>query len=302
LKITIANENDIKPADLINRLILNGKSARFEDLHTGIVQLETCELEANRTIDFKGFFKIIQNKNRSEVENDSVMQFSKALCGIILGIFDFNRMDDEEIFDTIQPIVQAETTFMVLCRGTLFKISDKDEIMESVSNHIIVSPYLLVPNMVLSFNEFILMEAKNEIDLFLDPKQNKGLKELEIFQRKVRQILNVQYLRDIFQYPSEKEIVDNGNSQRGISNLHDTIIKRLEELSEIIEIKKANRSNQSDAFFNSLLAFIAALQLNSLFDQLLNKIIPGIYIYVFTAFFAFAIAYAVYRFIIMKKN
>lgn len=302
LKINLGKKKDIEPVELINRLFFDGKSDQFENLQTGIVQIETCELGSNQKIDFKDFFKTIQHEKRSEIENASVMQFSKALCGIILGIFDFNRMDDEEIFDTIQPFAQSDCSFIALCRGTLFKISEEDEIMESVSKHIILSPYLLVPNMVLAFNEFILMEVKNEIDIFLDPAQNKGLKELEIFRRKVRHILNVQYLRDIFQYPSEKEIVEQGNSQRGISNLYDTIIKRLEELAELIEIKKANRSNKSDAFFNALLAFIAALQLNGLFDQLLNKICTSICIYTFTAIIAFLVAVMVFWFIRMKKN
>lgn len=304
LKITIENENliGIKPDELISRLGFAEKDSRLENLQTGIIQIETTELDAIQKINFNDFFKIFRNKSKSEIENDSLKQFSKTLCGIILGIFDFNRMDYDEIFDTIQPIVPAESSFIVLCRGTLFKISEEDEIMESVSNHVVVSPYLLVPNMVLAYNEFILMQAKNEIDSSLKPGQNKSFKALETSQRKVRNILNVQYLSNIFQYPSEKEIVEFGNSQRGIINLYDLILKRLEELSELIDTKKANKANLSDAILNALLGFIAAIQLKGLLGELLSNKYSDSTIYLSTAFFATALAGTIFWLIWLKKK
>ena len=304
LKITIENENliGIKPDELISRLGFAEKDSQLKNLQTGIIQIETSELDAIQKINFNDFFKIFRNKSKSEIENDSLKQFSKTLCGIILGIFDFNRMDYDEIFDTIQPIVQAESSFIVLCRGTLFKISEEDEIMESVSNHVVVSPYLLVPNMVLAYNEFILMQAKNEIDSSLKPGQNKSFKALETSQRKVRNILNVQYLSNIFQYPSEKEIVEFGNSQRGIINLYDLILKRLEELSELIDTKKANKANLSDAILNALLGFIAAIQLKGLLGELLSNKYSDSTIYLSTAFFATALAGTIFWLIWMKKK
>lgn len=304
LKITIENENliGIKPDELISRLGFAEKDSQLKNLQTGIIQIETSELDAIQKINFNDFFKIFRNKSKSEIENDSLKQFSKTLCGIILGIFDFNRMDYDEIFDTIQPIVQAESSFIVLCRGTLFKISEEDEIMESVSNHVVVSPYLLVPNMVLAYNEFILMQAKNEIDSSLKPGQNKSFKSLETSQRKVRNILNVQYLSNIFQYPSEKEIVEFGNSQRGIINLYDLILKRLEELSELIDTKKANKANLSDAILNALLGFIAAIQLKGLLGELLSNKYSDSTIYLSTAFFATALAGTIFWLIWMKKK
>ena len=304
LKITIENENliGIKPDELISRLGFAEKDSQLKNLQTGIIQIETSELDAIQKINFNDFFKIFRNKSKSEIENDSLKQFSKTLCGIILGIFDFNRMDYDEIFDTIQPIVQAESSFIVLCRGTLFKISEEDEIMESVSNHVVVSPYLLVPNMVLAYNEFILMQAKNEVDSSLKPGQNKSFKSLETSQRKVRNILNVQYLSNIFQYPSEKEIVEFGNSQRGIINLYDLILKRLEELSELIDTKKANKANLSDAILNALLGFIAAIQLKGLLGELLSNKYSDSTIYLSTAFFATALAGTIFWLIWLKKK
>lgn len=304
ITITIRNEDlyHIKPEELISKLGLIDKNIRLMNLESGIIQIETFELDSIQKFSFDDFFAKFQNENIAEQKNDSIKQFSKVLCGIILGIFDFNRMDDDEIFDTIQPIVQSDSSFMVLCRGALFKISEVDEIMESVSNRIIVNPYLLVPNMVLAFNEYVLKETKKEIDKFLDPNQKTNSRELETCQRKVRNVLNVQYLRDIFQYPSEKEIVETGNSQRGVINLYDNIIKRLVELSELIEIKKASKSNFSDAILNALLGFIAAIQLKSLFNELLIRRYSESFIYVTTFLFASVIAGSIFWLIWLKKK
>src|SRR5690606_18062390 len=153
-----------------------------------------------------------------------------------------------------------------------------------------------------AYNEFILMQAKNEIDSSLKPGQNKSFKALEISQRKVRNILNVQYLSNIFQYPSEKEIVEFGNSQRGIINLYDLILKRLEELSELIDTKKANKENLSDAILNALLGFIAAIQLKGLLGELLREKFSDSAIYLSTAFFAAALAGTIFWLIWMKKK
>jgi hypothetical protein len=304
LKITIEKEKlvDIKPNELISRLGLIEKNSQLENSHTGIIQIETFELGSFHKLRVKDFFKVFQDKKIGEIENDSLKQFSKALCGIILGIFDFNRMDDEEIFDTIQPIVQSDSSFMVICRGTLFKISMEDEIMEAVSKHLIVSPYLLVPNTLLAYNEFVLMKAKNEIDSSLNPNQKESFKALEARQRKVRNILNVHYLRDIFHYPSEKEIVEFGNSQRGIINLYDNILKRIEELSELIETKKTNKSNLSDAILNALLGFIAAIQLKGLFGELLAERFSNGFIYISTIIFSTVVAGTIFWLIWMKKK
>ena len=293
--------NELNPGELLETIYRHEKKSQFENLSSGIVQIDLNEFESSKEINKLQFFNVFMKNEKQELKN-GIKDFSKALCGIILGIFDFERMENDEIFDTILPIVTNNLSFMVLCRGALLKISTDDDFMDSISKNIIVSPYILIANVVLAHNEYILFNLKQEIDNLLAQKSNSKLQELENCQMNARNVLNNQYLNDIFQYPSEKKIVETGNSQRGITNLYDTIIKRLEELSELIEIKKANRTNRSDAMLNALLGFIAALQLKGIFDDLLNKICPDINVYVFTAVFAFAVAGAIFWFFSMKKK
>ena len=94
------------------------------------------------------------------------------------------------------------------------------------------------------------------------------LNDLENIQSELNNIINHQYLSEIFQYPSEQMVIDKGNMQRGLVNTHNNIVKRLDELSKVIEIKRENKSNLSDSFLNAFLGLIAMMQLNNIFTDL----------------------------------
>jgi hypothetical protein len=275
----------------------NAQKTEFENLNTGIVQIDLNEFVSNEKIDFERFFDVFMKSEKHKLTNE-IRDFSKAICGVILGIFDFRRMENDEIFDTILPIVSNSLSFIVMCRGAVLKISIDDDFMDSISQHIIVSPYILIANAVLTHNEYILFDLKQQIDKLLDQKSNSKLHDLERCQMNARNVLNYQYLHDIFQYPSEKQIIEYGNSQRGITNLYSIILKRVEELSELIEIIKAKKSNLSDALINALLGFIAVMQLKGFFDEILN---PK-YSHHFTYSIAFLVAGTIFWLVWMKKK
>lgn len=239
-------------------------------LRTGIVQLDIENLFKAENGSLGEFFDTFQKEERHLFTNDRLKLFAQALCGIVLGIFDFHRMEDDEINDTIQPVMASGSSFMVLCRGNLLKISDNDEIMDTVADKIVVSPYLLVPSAVLSYNEYILSEAKEMLDITLADTSKLTLNKLEETQYKVNEIINFKYLNDIFHYPSEQTIIEKGELQRGIVQTQSNIAGRLEELFKVIEMKQENRSNLSDAFLNAFLGLIAMVQLNSIFTDLLK--------------------------------
>lgn len=239
-------------------------------LRTGIVQLDIENLLKAENGSLVEFFNTFQKDERHLFSNDKLKLFAQALCGIVLGIFDFHRMEDDEINDTIQPVMASGSSFMVLCRGNLLKISENDEIMDAVADKIVVSPYLLVPSVVLSYNEYILSEAKEMLDITLADTSKLTLNKLGQVQYKVNEIINFKYLNDIFHYPSEQTIIEKGELQRGIVQTQKNIAGRLDELFKVIEMKQENRSNLSDAFLNAFLGLIAMVQLNSIFTDLLK--------------------------------
>lgn len=104
---------------------------QFECCHTGATELELSSVRrggdnARIFSDFDGFYKTVASSSPEE------SLWNKTLCGILLGIFDFGRMNSAEIFDTIKPMVERKDSFMMLCRGHLAKVcfeQDKERVI-----------------------------------------------------------------------------------------------------------------------------------------------------------------------------
>lgn len=275
-------EKDSDISEIVKRLfeIQNPLTTPITLAQSGIIQIDPVDIFEKKE-DWVSFINMMLAKKIPD-EDLELNKFSKTLCGIILGIFDFERMNEDEIFDTIQPIVTKNASFVVLCRGTLFKLTYNEEICDAINNHIIVDPYLLIPDMVLIHNAFILNNALNKIDKILLPKKandislwNKfigvrlpcfktddehKLVVLEKSQKEIRNALSFDIIYDVFQYPSEREIIKTGEIQRGIESLNNEITQRLNDLSELILVKRGNKTINSDASVAAFLAFITLLQ------------------------------------------
>jgi hypothetical protein len=261
------NSNNLSLIEFVKQI--SQKDTELKILGNGIIQIDIDNLEQLDKNSSDEFFEIFQKQERHLLGEGNIKSFAQVICGIILGIFDFERMDTEEIDDTIQPFLSSDSSFLVLCRGTFLKISKADELMDLVSDTIIINPYLLIPSAVLSHNEFILSEAKTMLDEALGKISKLKLHELEAIQTELNNIVNYQHLIDIFQYRSEQTIIEKGNQQRGLVNIHNNIALRLDELFKEIKVKQENRSNLSDAFLNAFLGLIAMVQLNSIFTALI---------------------------------
>jgi hypothetical protein len=288
------------PESLIPALLPDLVQRRLIRMGTGIIQIDESNLKNLSADLMEKFFLTFRGGTRIEIDKE-IRNFSKALCGIILGIFDFDRMADQELFDTIQSVMADRTSMVVLCRGALLKLSkESDEMMDAVSSHIIVNPYLLIPSMVLSYNEYILDAAKKNLNNTLRTSSAKKLEELEATHAHVNMAINFHCLQDIFQYQSEKEIIEKGNLQRGVTNTREFITKRLEELTKKIEIKRGNNSNKSDAFLNSILALIATVQLKSFFESFSLIDDKNISNYLFYSL-CFAFSAIIFQIVLSKK-
>lgn len=287
-KIQLPTKNETKIYSLSELLqkYLN-HAASYDLLHTGIAQIDLSQWGKNLAL--RELLQIFLSDNRINISVEK-QRFLKILCGIILGIFDFERMNNEEIYDTIIPIVKHPDSFVVINRGTLLKIS-AEAFMEEIPSCLIVSPYLLVPSMLLSYNEYILNNVSNSLDQSMNSKR---LADMEQKQKEIRQMLNIHYLTDIFQYPSEKEIIAYGNKQRGITTTYDQLSKRLTDLKEIIDAKRFNRSNISDAALNAILGSIAMMQIKDFLMQKFEFKYEGIFFYLFVILVA-CVIFAVVR-------
>jgi hypothetical protein len=193
-----------------------------------------------------------------------------TFCGITLGIFDFNRMDSQEVIDTLRPINVNSDSLMIIARGNLLSISKEDEIMEDVLPGIGVSPYLLIPSSFLSHNEYTVSSIREKIDDVLEElgkNRNISISVLEKILRDSQDKLNNKFLISPFQYPTETNIVKEGYLQRGIDNLAIYVKLRIEELSTQIEQKTHFRATVIEAAMTSILLLISLLQIYSLIES-----------------------------------
>lgn len=306
------DEKDSDVAAIVKRLLetQNTQTTPITPVQSGIIQIDPVNIFEEKE-DWLSFINMILAK-KIPGDDMELNKFSKTLCGIILGIFDFERMNEDEIFDTIQPIVTKNASFVVLCRGTLLKLTYNEEICNAINNHIIVDPYLLIPDMVLIHNAFVLNNTLNKIDETLRPKKVKDtrwnkfigkripcfktegehkLVTLEKNQREIRNTLSFEIIYDVFQYPSEREIIKTGEIQRGIESLNYEITQRLNDLSELILVKRGNKTINSDASVAAFLAFITLLQFIEAFFDFKSF---GLLCKVSITFAVFAVAVVIY--------
>jgi hypothetical protein len=284
---------NLSPAELVINLGKIDSGCTLASSATGIVQIDSTEF----SLGLEPFFRLFLKQKRQTIEDDKIKLFAKTVCGIILGIFDFERMDEEEIYDTIQPIMPAEQSLMVLCRGTLFKITVDDEIMNSVKDSILVSPYLLVPSTVLAHNEYILSVAREKLTFCLGTNNGMTQKQLEKKQVEINSLINFKYLDGLFQYPTENLIVTQGNIQRGLTFLKSNIESRLKELTAKIDSKRSNFSLFTDSVIALVLFLIAIWEFYKLLSELLHFSQNLVSIVMISVFIV-----AVYVFVMLKKR
>ena len=107
-------------------------------LRNGITELDIAGvLKPDGTRLFSSFEQFRRSALNDKEPDES--PWNMAFCGLILGIFDFMRMNSAEISDTIKPIAVRRDSFIVLCRGHLMKVKF-DESTEDQTANILVSP------------------------------------------------------------------------------------------------------------------------------------------------------------------
>lgn len=280
--------------DIPNRL--RKHFASFEDLikealnltecratGTGVSELELSALEGPTNFHTMEEF-------RADILSDGPTNndWNKTLCGIVLGIFDFERMNGPEIYDTIRPILDRKYAFALLCRGHLVNV--KMDLEPERVETILMSPYLLIPGAALAFNEDIIVrnwEIMNRIsqeelsfkqtlsgsNIKTRHEQSKKIKN-EIFffdfyaqsnhiahvVGDVSNSLTDEYMEDIFQYSSEQIILQEGSVQRGLTARKEDIMEKLSNYKEKVIVYRDKYTDNMDTIQNILLFILAVMQ------------------------------------------
>lgn len=246
--------------------VIGGKN--YLRIPEGVTQVDTLRLKITETDDvdcekdsFDDFYSrfITDSKGKPEDKVKKSMT-NKLLCGLILGIFDYKRMDVAEIIDTVRPIVVKRDSFMTLCRGHLIKFEEISEDEAEMLSKILISPYILIPSAMLALNGLVLKQSEDMVDKAF----KSALNPFSTKSGRAETLLNNEYIENLFQYPSEQEIIQTGCRQRNMT-------KRDKNLIEKIGILKARDLSSSDIIIELVLAAIALFEAIGI----INNIIKG---------------------------
>ena len=214
-------------------------------------------------------FNSIKDDALSDGPSESVL--NKTLCGFFLGIFDFMRMNQGEIADTINPFLTRESYFVQISRGNLIKISfnSTDERIDEL----LTSPYLIIPSAVLAFNERVLKDCKDEIKWCIEDgrfqyeKMQDGIitnfDRFSILSLKIKELENKladNYIWSVFQYPSEQLIFHNGFKQRALNQSYAKTQETIKLMKSRAEEYKARDTGSINAIQSVILMLLAILQ------------------------------------------
>lgn len=265
LMLQVDAEEPLPLSDFVSKHLYK---ASYTPMHVGITEVELSEIEmvdGPLGFDVEQLFDHFAPGNYAKLDGE-VKSFSSMLCGLILGIFDFERMHSPEIYDTIKPIVWRQNSFMDLCRGHLIKFEyDPDcEEMEA-TDEAMISPYMLVPSVVMAFNELLLDRAE-EVSR-RSTEKGRGISSLSSDIEQVKQVLYADYLTGIFQYESERELLAVADEQRGLAARHEALRRRVEIMDDRLLELKSLRDNRIDTFQGVLLAIIALMEVRGVFDD-----------------------------------
>ena len=256
-----------------------------EALGTGVSELELSAIEG--PLDFNTFEEF-----RSDILSEGPLNndWNKTLCGLVLGIFDFERMNGPEIYDTIRPALDRKYAFAVLCRGHLVNV--KMDLEPERVETILMSPYLLIPGAALAFNEDVIVQNWEKLEMVsstedvfrknisssrkkgaIKTRQRLHLKNELFFNdfynqsnmlaqciREVSDSLADDYMADIFQYPSEKTLLLAGSEQRGLAARREDMLEKLENYKEKVATYREKYTDNVDSIQNILLFILAVMQ------------------------------------------
>jgi hypothetical protein len=267
------------------------------------VQLETLRETHSSTVNsqnIKEIFRFLKAAHQQEVLSENALEdfyktnrdaeyIFESFCGITLGIFDFTRMGYEEVIDTLIPRSATKTSFLSINRGVLSSFGRNDEMMATTWNTIGMSPYLIIPSAVLAHNTFVVNSAESKINEVIHKYevkstdharaylgyQAKGMKsirneilDLEKTRKEVEELINTDYLPNVFQYPTEQDLYAYGLNHRGIADKIANVSAKLGQVRSMIDERKNSLNDIYQFWVQLLLGVVSLFQIEGVFQSL----------------------------------
>lgn len=262
----------------LEKLIKKAFGLEGDPIHlgTGITELDLLDMKGT---DPEVLFNRLKSDLHTRLFSEDI--WNKTLCGIILGIFDYMRMNEGEIADTINPLKEGNSFFIQMCRGNLVQV--RYDLSDERIDKILTSAYLIIPSVLLAFNEKELRDdgeivqslkvSKEDKQINAKIKEEHKLKFVHwpitdferylYLSRKIKEIetnLDENYCRGVFQYESEQLIMKGGNDQRGLEDSYNKLKESVILLKNRSKEYRSKYTGRIDTLQNLILLLLAILQ------------------------------------------
>jgi len=193
----------------------------------------------------------------------------KALGGVVSGLLDFDRIEDWELADVLDPTMADKSSLVCLHRGILVAVAEQDRAFESQDcrSQIGISPYLILPQAVLLHNQEILRRVAE----VLPSQRKRHAGNLESIKATVDWELKQNMLPNIFYYWHERTLYEKGFIELGLDLAGTRAEQRLAELTARIEADARRRGRRADYMVEGLIAILTAVFVKDLIDQALKS-------------------------------
>ncbi len=246
LEFELDGESGLDVQALVHRL--SGGAALVIAPRAGTLDVDTGRLEPRGPIDWEAVFAELHELRKDEAvgaeklgelyENDGTRSLINACCGIVTGIFDFERMSLDEAIDTLVPNVPIVPELVSIQRGTLLSFGlDSGLFEDEVCQRTIgASPYLIIPHAVLLHNEVLAEQAERVTDRVADEERPEELERaLETIERITRRLR----VPNVFHYESERALYEVGQRNRGSGERIDALDDKIVELRHRLDTRRS---------------------------------------------------------------
>jgi hypothetical protein len=169
-----------------------------------------------------------------------------ALGGILQSLLDFERIDAWELGDVLEPIDYSEGYLLYLHKGMLLTVAESDRAAEVESSraYVGINPYLLGAHTVLLHNEQVLRLARAELRSLQTGRPPNGQDDRALVHLRQAYLylddaLFSDYLPNVFHYPTERTIYDEGHRELGLLVEREALGRQFERLGRTVEAADA---------------------------------------------------------------
>jgi len=210
-----------------------------------------------------------------------------AFAGVVVGIFDFEAVDVEELVDTLTPTFTDGRIYIQINRCTLLAFTPQDRVLDvdAVREQIGMSPYLLLPHAALLNNETLVCIAQAKLEAVQSRIRGKApnggrhdsralsdaglpsLRELEhLFARATRH-LGEHQLPNVFNYVTERTLFEQGGVIRGSRDKHAAVEAMRLDVKEQIDLQWKLRGERGQIWLAAIGSALSVVPMRAVFHD-----------------------------------